>query len=193
MTRCGLLAFEARPIQTCPITGLQARYRDPRSGVPYANAGAFRILSRLLAHEYLWSPAGAPGGVGVFIGHEKQRGAAGVPAAWGEAMAGVDEGWRKKRVEGWREKAKEKEKEVRVGERRSSRIAAEGSEVGEKEPEPMEVDQSQGEQGKMEVEPDSNVDTTLHHPVAEEVKTEIGTSANPHPMQCTDVRCFLQP
>ena len=108
--------------------------------MPYANAGAFRILSRLLAHEYVWSPAGAPGGIGVFVGHEKQRGAVGVPDSWGEAMAGVDDDWRKKRVEGKKEeKAKEKEKDVRVGERRSSRIASEG-EVADDVPVAMDVD-----------------------------------------------------
>jgi YL1 nuclear protein C-terminal domain len=132
-----------RQIQTCPITGLQARYRDPRSGVPYANAGAFKILTRLLAHEYVWSPAGAPGGVGVFVGHEKQRGAVGVPDRWGEAMIGVGANWRKKPVEGKKDdKPKEKEKEVRVGERRSSRIAGEGGEAADKAPEAMDVDKA---------------------------------------------------
>ena len=143
------LATPARQIQTCPITGLQARYRDPRSGVPYANAGAFRILSRLLTHEYVWSPAGAPGGVGVFVGHEKQRGAVGVPDSWGEAMTGVGPNWRKQRVEDKKddkpkekdkEKDKEKAREVRVGERRSSRIAGEGGEAADKAPEAMDVD-----------------------------------------------------
>ncbi|KAF8508476.1 YL1 nuclear protein-domain-containing protein [Gautieria morchelliformis] len=142
----------ARQIQTCPITGLQARYRDPRTGVPYANAGAFRILTRLLAQEYVWSPAGAPDGIGVFVGHEKQRGAAGVPDCWGEAMAGVEDNWQKRRVEGNKEKVKEdeKEKEVRVGERRSSRIASEGGEATEKSPAAMDVDKAtEGEQSVM--------------------------------------------
>lgn len=141
------LASIARQIQTCPITGLQARYRDPRTGVPYANAGAFRILSRLLAHEYVWSPAGAPGGIGVFVGHEKQRGAIGVPDSWGEAMAGVEDNWRKTRVEGKKEekakeREKEKEKEVRVGERRSSRIAGEAGEATDMVPVVMDVDKT---------------------------------------------------
>ena len=151
MTPLLLAPSAARQIQTCPITGLQARYRDPRTGVPYANAGAFRILSRVLGHEYVWSPTGAPGAVGVYVGHEKQRGAVGVPDSWGQAVAGVDEGWRKKRVEARREKAKEKEKEVRVGERRSSRIAGEEGEADEREPDSMDLDQ----QGKMDVEPDA--------------------------------------
>ena len=39
----------------CPITGRIANYRDPRSGVPFANVDAYKVLSRLLAHEYVWN------------------------------------------------------------------------------------------------------------------------------------------
>ncbi|KIJ45228.1 hypothetical protein M422DRAFT_779135 [Sphaerobolus stellatus SS14] len=138
----------ARQEQTCPITGTKAKYRDPRSGVPYANVGAFRILTRLLAHEYVWSPAGA--GQGVFVGHEKQRGAYGVPDRWGQAIAGVPADWRTteselKKEEKPKDKAKDKgkEKEYRVGERRSSRIVGTISEVAAKSSDtvPMDVDE----------------------------------------------------
>ncbi|KAI0317910.1 YL1 nuclear protein-domain-containing protein [Amylostereum chailletii] len=46
----------SRPIQVCPITGLPARYLDPRSGVPYATPAAFRTITKILNHEYIWSP-----------------------------------------------------------------------------------------------------------------------------------------
>ncbi|KAJ7726064.1 YL1 nuclear protein-domain-containing protein [Mycena maculata] len=46
----------ARPIPTCPLTGLPAHYRDPRTGVPFANLSAFQTLTRVLNHEYVWSP-----------------------------------------------------------------------------------------------------------------------------------------
>ncbi|KAF8525111.1 YL1 nuclear protein-domain-containing protein [Hysterangium stoloniferum] len=145
----------SRQIHTCPITGLQARYRDPRSGVPYANAGAFRILTRLLVHEYVWSPDGANSGV--FVGHEKQRGALGVPESWGEAMGGVGGGWRsnaieertaekekekEKKEEKQKEKTRQKDKEKRVGGRRSSRIAGDGGNSTVKPPDSdaMDVD-----------------------------------------------------
>lgn len=125
-----------RQVQVCPITGLSARYRDPRSGVPYANLGAFRILSRLLAHEYVWSPNGAPGGV--FVGHEKQRGAIGVPDSWADAMAGIPpkrpepppplpKHEEKSKKETKAKESQRPQKEIRVGERRSSRIAAEAT------------------------------------------------------------------
>ena len=49
--------FAARPKQLCPITGLLAKYLDPRTGVPYANMRAYQVLTSILNHEYVWSPA----------------------------------------------------------------------------------------------------------------------------------------
>ncbi|RIA81291.1 YL1 nuclear protein [Glomus cerebriforme] len=39
----------------CPITGEPAKYKDPKSGVPYANMEAYKRLQQILRHEYLWS------------------------------------------------------------------------------------------------------------------------------------------
>ncbi|KAI0369880.1 hypothetical protein BV20DRAFT_945243 [Pilatotrama ljubarskyi] len=47
----------ARPVQICPITGRVAKYLDPRTNVPYADLEAYRVLSGVLRHEYIWSPA----------------------------------------------------------------------------------------------------------------------------------------
>ncbi|KAJ1655266.1 Vacuolar protein sorting-associated protein 72 [Dispira simplex] len=44
------------PTTVCPITGLPARYRDPHTGIPYANADAFRILQSLGGNKYWYSP-----------------------------------------------------------------------------------------------------------------------------------------
>ncbi|KND01883.1 uncharacterized protein SPPG_03671 [Spizellomyces punctatus DAOM BR117] len=41
---------------TCPFTGLPARYRDPRTSIPYATKGAYKTLQRVLNQEYAWSP-----------------------------------------------------------------------------------------------------------------------------------------
>lgn len=41
----------------CPITGLKAQYLDPRTGVPYADLKAYRVLTNILDHKYTWSPA----------------------------------------------------------------------------------------------------------------------------------------
>ncbi|OSD05709.1 hypothetical protein PYCCODRAFT_1475211 [Trametes coccinea BRFM310] len=45
----------SRPVQICPITGKPARYLDPRTNVPYADLDAYRVLSAVLRHEYIWS------------------------------------------------------------------------------------------------------------------------------------------
>jgi len=46
----------SRPKRTCPITGKQANYFDPRTGVPYADVRAYKVLTGILNHEYVWSP-----------------------------------------------------------------------------------------------------------------------------------------
>lgn len=45
-----------RPRQsTCVITGLPARYRDPRTGIPYATTEAYATIERVLRGEYVWT------------------------------------------------------------------------------------------------------------------------------------------
>jgi vacuolar protein sorting-associated protein 72 len=41
--------------EMCPITSSQARYRDPSTGIPYANSLAFKKLQELKKHQYTWS------------------------------------------------------------------------------------------------------------------------------------------
>ncbi|KZT09020.1 uncharacterized protein LAESUDRAFT_647858 [Laetiporus sulphureus 93-53] len=55
-----------RPTQTCSITGRPARYRDPRTNVPFADIEAYHILTKVLAHEYVWSDA-----LGCYVGHQE--------------------------------------------------------------------------------------------------------------------------
>lgn len=45
----------SRPVRTCPITGLPARYLDPRTSVPFASVVAFHTLTKILSREYTWS------------------------------------------------------------------------------------------------------------------------------------------
>lgn len=47
----------SRPVRTCPITGTPAKYLDPRTNVPFANIAAFKTLTRILSHDYVWSEA----------------------------------------------------------------------------------------------------------------------------------------
>jgi hypothetical protein len=45
----------ARPTRTCPMTGRQARYIDRRTNIPFANLEAYKVLSELLLHGFVWS------------------------------------------------------------------------------------------------------------------------------------------
>ncbi|RKP04716.1 YL1 nuclear protein C-terminal domain-containing protein, partial [Thamnocephalis sphaerospora] len=39
----------------CAVTGLPARYRDPHTGLPYADARAFSVIRRLAAGRFPWN------------------------------------------------------------------------------------------------------------------------------------------
>lgn len=52
-----LRIYAARPVQLCSITGRPARYLDPRTSIPYATPAAYRTLTMILNHEYVWSHA----------------------------------------------------------------------------------------------------------------------------------------
>ncbi|KAI0089904.1 YL1 nuclear protein-domain-containing protein [Irpex rosettiformis] len=45
----------SRPKDICPITGQIAKYRDPRTGVPFANIPAFNTLTKIISHDFVWS------------------------------------------------------------------------------------------------------------------------------------------
>lgn len=45
----------------CPITGLPAVYKDPRSGIPYANKEAYETLTDLLDNKFIWTGSGGSG------------------------------------------------------------------------------------------------------------------------------------
>jgi len=70
-----------KPILRCPITGLQARYKDPFTGVGYYDIHAFKILREVARKggRYVWCSEG-----GWFIGETGWggRGAKGVPEGW---------------------------------------------------------------------------------------------------------------
>ncbi|ODH17061.1 hypothetical protein ACO22_06306 [Paracoccidioides brasiliensis] len=61
------------PQELCPITSRPARYRDPETNLPYANAAAYREIRQTLANRYAWS-----GLLGCFVG-PVGVGARGVP------------------------------------------------------------------------------------------------------------------
>ncbi|KAI1378276.1 YL1-domain-containing protein [Hypoxylon crocopeplum] len=62
------------PAPRCVITNHPARYRDPKTGLPYYNAYAYREIQKLWHGEYRWSPM-----VGAWLGSGSYA-ATGVPA-----------------------------------------------------------------------------------------------------------------
>ncbi|KAI9566103.1 YL1 nuclear protein-domain-containing protein [Boletus coccyginus] len=53
----------ARPVRTCLITGQPAKYCDPRTNVPFANVGAYEVLTKVIGRGYVWSSA-----LGCYVG-----------------------------------------------------------------------------------------------------------------------------
>ncbi|RMD43431.1 hypothetical protein DV735_g1783, partial [Chaetothyriales sp. CBS 134920] len=62
---------QRRP-ELCPITTQVARYKDPATGIGYANLMAYKVLQELKDHKFLWSPM-----LGCYVGRD------GAPAARG--------------------------------------------------------------------------------------------------------------
>ena len=71
-----------RPRQsTCVITGLPARYRDPRTGIPYATTEAYATIERVLRGEYVWTGSAQRSvalSAGMFAAAQDDGGAGGV-------------------------------------------------------------------------------------------------------------------
>lgn len=60
--------------ELCPITTLPVRYRDPSTGIAYANAAAYKKLQESKHHKYAWSSM-----LGCYVGLENGVVARGVP------------------------------------------------------------------------------------------------------------------
>ncbi|RHZ87951.1 hypothetical protein Glove_27g38 [Diversispora epigaea] len=62
----------------CPFTGLIAKYKDPKTGIPYANVEAYsRIRNLLLEHKYVWSHT-----YSAYINNTDQLPAKGIPSGF---------------------------------------------------------------------------------------------------------------
>jgi vacuolar protein sorting-associated protein 72 len=64
--------------ELCLITALPVRYRDPSTGIAYANAVAYRKLQALKEHKFAWSSM-----LGCYVGRESGITARGVPEGFG--------------------------------------------------------------------------------------------------------------
>ncbi|CAJ0638771.1 5001_t:CDS:2 [Entrophospora sp. SA101] len=63
----------------CPFTGLPAKYKDPKSGIPYANMEAYSRIQKLMNHQYIWYGKGC-----VYLNGPDQPPAKGVPDKFGK-------------------------------------------------------------------------------------------------------------
>jgi hypothetical protein len=55
-------------VQSCPLTGLVAKYLDPRTNVPFANVKAYQALTGILNHQYIWDDS-----LGCYVASEEER------------------------------------------------------------------------------------------------------------------------
>jgi vacuolar protein sorting-associated protein 72 len=99
-TRTGEVSLlpQAPPKAVCALTSWPAKFKDPRTGLPYADLPTYKMIKRMLAGGCAWS-----GVLGAWVGPrygEMGRPAKGVPEGFGEARprpvihaeAKVDEG-----------------------------------------------------------------------------------------------------
>ncbi|KAG9296225.1 hypothetical protein G9A89_014817 [Geosiphon pyriformis] len=98
----------------CPFTGLAAKYKDPKSGIPYATVDAYKRLLRLLNHDYVWSPV-----LNVYVNAVDQRPATGTPVDFEPASPPQVKPKREKKPKE-ENPSEDKEKIYNVRERRSS-------------------------------------------------------------------------
>ncbi|KAG0332787.1 hypothetical protein BG004_001100 [Podila humilis] len=71
---------------TCLITGLPAKYKDPKTGIPYANKEAYKILQNAARHGYVWSNT-----LNAYCHDVAQVLPRGVPAGMAEALIGCQQ------------------------------------------------------------------------------------------------------
>ncbi|SPO04520.1 uncharacterized protein DNG_07205 [Cephalotrichum gorgonifer] len=128
------------PQPLCAITNQPARYRDPKTGLPYHNAYAYREIRRLTAGEFRWSAL-----LGCWVGKADADAAKGVPARFLDPEAPAPEP--RPKEEGKAEGAKEGAKETKEGAKEAKEGAKEAKEgaTGAKEGAPgSKVDASTG-------------------------------------------------
>ncbi|GAC76314.1 hypothetical protein PANT_20c00056 [Moesziomyces antarcticus T-34] len=102
-----------RPRQSvCPITGLPAIYKDPRTGIPYATAHAYAVITKVIQQKFRWSNASW----GIYTDHEDEPGPAKV---WQKAREITPKPKPEESKETKEERGKEKQKEKEKEDKRS--------------------------------------------------------------------------
>jgi hypothetical protein len=75
------MTFSARKNLKCAFSGTDARYLDPRTGIPYSRAKHFNIINQLMDQEYVWSASS-----GCYTSAQDHTGASGVPHNWSKSV-----------------------------------------------------------------------------------------------------------
>ncbi|KAG6371260.1 YL1 nuclear protein-domain-containing protein [Boletus reticuloceps] len=110
----------ARPVRMCHITGLPAKYCDPRTNAPFANVGAYEVLTKVIGRGYVWCSA-----LGCYVGvneasQKDRRSDEEAEKCWSAgAGAGVVDG-----VVGGQENDETEEPEERIAKRRRIEMTA---------------------------------------------------------------------
>jgi vacuolar protein sorting-associated protein 72 len=99
----------------CVITNHPARYRDPKTGLPFYNTYAFKEIQRLVAGEFKWSQL-----TGTWVGRGGDDAAQGVPARFTRPET---EDEKKERLE--RKEREKKEADERKAQEEKEKAAAE--------------------------------------------------------------------
>lgn len=114
----------------CVITNHPARYRDPKTGLPYYNSYAYKEIQKLHGGQYKWSQL-----IGAWVGTGSAA-ARGVPVRFmgGPAAAAEDERRKKEREEAAKKKAEEEERK-----KKAEQAAAEKAKLAPAAPPPEQA------------------------------------------------------
>lgn len=113
----------------CVITNHPARHRDPKTGLPFYNAYAFKEIQKLIAGNFRWSKL-----TGTWVGNPGVDAAKGVPERFTRPETDEERKERMERVERKRKEDDErKEQEKKLAEEGKADLAASGS-MGEVPP-----------------------------------------------------------
>ncbi|KKY31766.1 putative yl1-domain-containing protein [Diaporthe ampelina] len=116
----------------CVITNHPARYRDPKTGLPFYNTYAFKEIQKLMAGDFKWSQL-----TGTWVGRGDDA-ASGVPARFTRPETEDERKERLERKEREKKEAEErKEQEEKLAAEEKARLEASGPPTTEASPAPM--------------------------------------------------------
>lgn len=167
------------------ITNHPARYRDPKTGLPYYNAYAYREIQRLRKGDYHWSKL-----LGAWVGSGTYA-ARGVPERF---LHPEKESPNKKRLEEEKKKKLEEEEEGKKKkleegeeeEEEKKRKQAEGGEKKDDEPKPAaETEKPEAEKPEAEKPEEASSEAPKNEPVKPDAPPVKSEDAQPQTVPAT--------